>query len=38
MTYRRRIVEDALDEVLPELAAIALEDAKAVGKTATAAQ
>jgi predicted AAA+ superfamily ATPase len=38
MAYRRRIVDDALDEVLPELAAIALEGAKAVGKTATAAQ
>ena len=38
MSYRRRIVDDALDELLPELAAIALEGAKAVGKTATAAQ
>lgn len=38
MPYRRRIVDDALDELLPELAAIALEGAKAVGKTATAAQ
>ena len=38
MTYRRRIIDDALDEFLPELAAIALEGAKAVGKTATAAQ
>jgi len=38
MGYRRRIVDDALDELLPELAAIALEGAKAVGKTATAAQ
>lgn len=38
MTYRRRLIDDALDELLPELAAIALEGAKAVGKTATAAQ
>jgi predicted AAA+ superfamily ATPase len=38
VSYRRRIVDDALDELLPELAAIALEGAKAVGKTATAAQ
>ncbi len=38
MPYRRRIIDDALDELLPELAAIALEGAKAVGKTATAAQ
>jgi len=38
VTYRRRIIDDALDEFLPELAAIALEGAKAVGKTATAAQ
>ncbi len=38
MTYRRRIIDEALDELLPELAAIALEGAKAVGKTATAAQ
>ena len=38
MSYRRRIVDDALDELLPELAAIALEGAKAVGKTATAAR
>lgn len=38
MPYRRRIIDDALDDLLPELAAIALEGAKAVGKTATAAQ
>lgn len=38
MTYRRRIIDDALDELLPELAAIALEGAKAIGKTATATQ
>lgn len=38
MPYRRRIIDDALDVLLPDLAAIALEGAKAVGKTATAAQ
>ncbi len=38
MTYRRRIVDDALDELFPHLAAIALEGAKGVGKTATASQ
>lgn len=38
MTYQRRIVDDALDEVFPHLAAIALEGAKGVGKTATASQ
>lgn len=38
MTYRRRIVDDQLDELLPHLAAIALEGAKGVGKTATASQ
>ncbi len=36
MGYRRRIIDDTLDEVFPELAAIALEGAKGVGKTATA--
>ncbi|HEX8757248.1 MAG TPA: DUF4143 domain-containing protein [Steroidobacteraceae bacterium] len=34
--YTQRIVDDELDELLPELAAIALEGPKAVGKTATA--
>ncbi len=38
MAYRRRILDDALDDLLPELAAIAIEGAKAVGKTATATQ
>ncbi len=38
MTYRRRIIDDALDELFPHLAAIALEGAKGVGKTATAAR
>lgn len=36
--YRRRILDDTLDEVFPHLAAIALEGAKGVGKTATATQ
>ncbi|QTX05742.1 ATP-binding protein [Agromyces archimandritae] len=38
MVYRRRIVDDTLDELFPHLAAIALEGAKGVGKTATAKQ
>lgn len=38
MAYSRRIVDDALDELFPHLAAIALEGAKGVGKTATATQ
>lgn len=38
MTYQRRIVDDMLDELFPHLAAIALEGAKGVGKTATASQ
>ena len=38
MDYHRRIIDDALDELLPHLAAIALEGAKGVGKTATAGQ
>lgn len=36
--YNRRLIDDLLDEVFPDLAAIALEGAKGVGKTATAAQ
>jgi uncharacterized protein len=36
--YRRRIVDDELDEIMPDLAAIALEGPKGVGKTATALQ
>ncbi|MCC6434537.1 MAG: hypothetical protein IT196_05860 [Acidimicrobiales bacterium] len=36
--YDRRIVDDDLDELSPELPAIALEGPKAVGKTATALQ
>lgn len=38
MTYRRRIIDDTLDDLFPHLAAIALEGAKGVGKTATAGQ
>ena len=38
MEYRRRIIDAALDELFPHLAAIALEGAKGVGKTATASQ
>ncbi len=38
MGYQRRIVDDILDELFPHLAAIALEGAKGVGKTATASQ
>lgn len=34
--YRRRIVDEELDELVPGLPAIALEGPKAVGKTATA--
>lgn len=35
--YRARVVDDELDDLLPHLAALALEGAKGVGKTATAA-
>lgn len=38
MAYRRRILDHRLDQVLPHLAAVALEGAKGVGKTATASQ
>lgn len=34
--YRRRVVDDELDALVPGVAAIAIEGAKAVGKTATA--
>lgn len=37
-TYHRRIIDAELDELLPGLAAIAVEGAKGVGKTATASQ
>ena len=38
MAYQRRIIDEALDSLFPHLAAIALEGAKGVGKTATATQ
>lgn len=38
MEYRRRVIDELLDELFPHLAAIALEGAKGVGKTATAKQ
>jgi predicted AAA+ superfamily ATPase len=36
--YRRRVLDDELDELMGDLPAVALEGAKAVGKTATASQ
>jgi hypothetical protein len=38
MPYRRRIIDDELDAVMPALPAIAIEGLRGVGKTATAAQ
>ncbi|QTX05771.1 ATP-binding protein [Agromyces archimandritae] len=38
MVYTRRILDQTLDDLMPGLAAIALEGAKGVGKTATALQ
>lgn len=38
MPYRRRVVDDELDALLPHLPAIAIEGARGVGKTTTAAQ
>jgi uncharacterized protein len=38
VAYRRRIIDEALDELFGDLAAIALEGAKGVGKTASATQ
>ncbi len=38
MAYQRRIVDNLLDQLFPELAAISLEGAKGVGKTATASR
>src|SRR5699024_2328448 len=38
MAYTRRIIDDELDELFPELAAIAIDGAKGVGKTATASE
>lgn len=37
-SYRRRVIDDELDELISALPAIAIEGAKAVGKTATALQ
>lgn len=36
MEYRRRVVDNELDELMPGVAAIAIEGARAVGKTETA--
>jgi len=38
MTYNRRIVDDELEQLMPQLAAIAIEGPKAIGKTETALQ
>jgi len=38
MDYRRRVIDDVLDDAMPGLSAIAIEGAKAVGKTATASR
>jgi len=38
MGYARRVLDDTLDDLFPHLAAIAIEGAKGVGKTATASQ
>lgn len=38
MDYKKRIVDDLLDELLPQLPAILLDGPKAVGKTSTAVQ
>ncbi|MGL5929892.1 MAG: hypothetical protein ACRCY8_13240 [Dermatophilaceae bacterium] len=38
MRYRRRIVDDLLDDLFPDLAALAQEGAKGVGKTASAGE
>lgn len=38
MSYRRRVIDATIDDLFPHLAAIALEGAKGVGKTATATQ
>src|SRR5450759_2758827 len=38
MDYSRRVVDDELDQLLPGIAAVAIEGAKAVGKTATASR
>ncbi|MDR1264470.1 MAG: DUF4143 domain-containing protein [Propionibacteriaceae bacterium] len=36
--YSRRLLDDVLDDLLPELPAVSIQGAKGVGKTATAAQ
>ena len=36
--YRRRVIDDELDELMPSLAAISIDGPKGVGKTATATQ
>src|SRR3954449_10967713 len=36
--YQRRVIDDVIDDLFPHLAAIALEGAKGVGKTATASR
>ena len=38
MEYRRRVVDDELDELMTEIAAVAIEGPRAVGKTETALQ
>jgi uncharacterized protein len=38
VTYRRRLLDDELDALFPEVPAIAIDGAKAVGKTTTAEQ
>ena len=38
MEYARRLVDTELDELLPGIAAVSLDGAKEVGKTATASQ
>ena len=38
MSYVRRVIDDELDELLPDLPAIAIEGARGVGKTETALQ
>jgi len=37
-SYQRRVIDDELDELLPELPAILIDGPKGVGKTATASQ
>ncbi len=38
MDYQRRLIDEELDALFPDLAAVALEGAKGVGKTATASR